>query len=36
MAHPGVVWNGEGEVLPRYWLKNAEDAIDNAEGGLQV
>ena len=36
MAHPGVVRNGEREVLPIHRFEVAEDAIDNPEGGFQV
>ena len=36
MTHPGVVRKGESEVLPAHGFGVAKDAINNAQGCLQV
>ena len=36
VCHPGVVWNGEREVLPVHGFAITEDTIDDTESGFQV
>ena len=36
MAHPSMVRDGEGKILPVYWLRATKDTIYNTESGFQV